>query len=161
MLKFFEKLYFGFQYLAWKSRYLSYKKRYDISKSFKFNGVGIAMYGDGEIKIGDNTYIGEYSSLQAYKDCKITIGNNCSISHYVRIYTYNMNPKDIINSKKEIMKNLGDVEIGDNCWIGLGVFIKEGVKIGNNVVIGANSVVTKDIPNNSIYAGNRVITTIE
>jgi NDP-sugar pyrophosphorylase family protein len=42
---------------------------------------------------------------------------------------------------------------GNNTWIGANVFIKEGVNIGNYVVIGANSVVTKDIPSNCIAVG--------
>ncbi|MCD6227070.1 transferase [Candidatus Micrarchaeota archaeon] len=46
-----------------------------------------------------------------------------------------------------------DVKVGNNCWIGYRVFIKEGVTIGDNVVIGAGSVVTKDIPSYSIAAG--------
>ncbi len=54
------------------------------------------------------------------------------------------------------------VSIGDNCWLGGNTIVCPGVKIGNNVVIGAGSVVTKDIPDWSIAAGNpcRVIRTI-
>lgn len=46
------------------------------------------------------------------------------------------------------------VHIGRNCWIGAGVVIVPGVTIGDNVVIGAGSVVTKDIPSNVIAVGN-------
>ena len=46
------------------------------------------------------------------------------------------------------------VTIGDNCWIGGNTVICPGVKVGNGVVIGAGSVVTKDIPDNVIAAGN-------
>lgn len=46
------------------------------------------------------------------------------------------------------------VHIGKNCWIGAGVLIVPGVTIGDNVVIGAGSVVTKDIPSNVVAAGN-------
>ena len=54
------------------------------------------------------------------------------------------------------------VSIGDNCWLGGNTIVCPGVKIGNNVVIGAGSVVTKDISDWSIAAGNpcRVIRTI-
>ena len=45
------------------------------------------------------------------------------------------------------------VEVGDNCYFGLGVKIFGQVKIGNNVTIGANAVVTKDIPDNTIVGG--------
>ena len=46
------------------------------------------------------------------------------------------------------------ISIGDNCWIGGSVTIVGGVKIGNNVVIGAGSVVIRDIPDNVVAAGN-------
>lgn len=48
---------------------------------------------------------------------------------------------------------MGGSVIGDNCYIGLGVKIVKPVKIGNNVVIGANAVVNKDIPDDCMVAG--------
>ena len=53
------------------------------------------------------------------------------------------------------------IEIGDDCWLGGGVIVCPGVKIGCRCVIGAGSVVTHDIPDNSVAAGNpaRVIRT--
>ena len=47
----------------------------------------------------------------------------------------------------------GDIVIGNGVWIGANVFINPGIRIDNNVVIGANSVVTKDIKENSIVGG--------
>jgi acetyltransferase-like isoleucine patch superfamily enzyme len=46
------------------------------------------------------------------------------------------------------------IVIGDNVWIGMNSVVLPGIKIGDNVVIASNSVVTKDIPSNSIAAGN-------
>lgn len=46
------------------------------------------------------------------------------------------------------------VHIGKNCWIGAGVVIVPGITIGDNVVIGAGSVVTKDLPSNVVAVGN-------
>jgi acetyltransferase-like isoleucine patch superfamily enzyme len=55
------------------------------------------------------------------------------------------------------------IEIGDNVWLGVDVKVLKGVKIGNNSVIGAGSIVVSDIPANTIAAGNpcRVIRAIE
>ncbi|WP_276866657.1 DapH/DapD/GlmU-related protein [Bacteroides heparinolyticus] len=47
-----------------------------------------------------------------------------------------------------------DVRIGDNCFIGNGAILLPGITIGNEVIVGAGSVVTKDVPSNTIVAGN-------
>ena len=47
-----------------------------------------------------------------------------------------------------------DTYIGDNCFIGNGAILLPGITIGNEVIVGAGSVVTKDVPSNSIVAGN-------
>lgn len=46
------------------------------------------------------------------------------------------------------------IEIGDDCWIGGGVIIVPGVRIGNGVTVGAGSVVTKDLPDRVVAVGN-------
>ena len=53
------------------------------------------------------------------------------------------------------------IEIGDDCWLGGGVIVCPGVRIGNRVIIGAGAVVTRDIPDDSVAVGNpaRVIRT--
>lgn len=49
------------------------------------------------------------------------------------------------------------ISIGDNVWLGAGVVVLPGVKIGNNSVIAANSVVLSDVPENVLYAGNPAV----
>lgn len=134
-------------------RYKTYRSKYNIHPSFKFNGIDIEFLGSGEIIIGENSYIGNRSAIAAISGHKVVIGKNCSISHNVRIYTGNNNPNDIINEEKMISLITGNVIMGDNCWIGANVFIKEGITIGSHVVVGANSVVTKNIPDNCIAGG--------
>jgi maltose O-acetyltransferase len=114
--------------------------------------VNIYIYGEGKMIIGENSYIGQYSSIQTGEKCYVKIGKNCQISHNVRIYTTTMDAEEFLKGKK--VYKYGNVEIGDNCWIGANVFINPGVKIGDFVVIGANSVVTKDIPSYSIAVGS-------
>jgi UDP-3-O-[3-hydroxymyristoyl] glucosamine N-acyltransferase len=48
----------------------------------------------------------------------------------------------------------GSVEIGENCFIGANSTIRQKLKIGNNVIIGMGAVVTKNIPDNEVWAGN-------
>jgi len=138
----------------WEYKYKSYRKKYNIHPTFRFNGPGVILYGDGKIILGKNSYIGRYSSIQSVKGCTVKIGNNCSLSHYIMIYTSNAVADQDFNTprnKRKIKK--GDVIIEDFCWIGAQTFITEGVCIGQNTVIGANSVVTKNIPPHSIAVG--------
>lgn len=83
---------------------------------------------------------------------KVKIGDNCLLAPNVAIYTagHPVHP-DTRASMYEYGK---EVTIGDNVWIGGNAVICPGVHIGNNVVIGAGSVVTKDIPDLAIAAGN-------
>jgi serine O-acetyltransferase len=69
------------------------------------------------------------------------IGKNCNISH------------DVTLGQSNRGKNKGHPILGDNVYIGPGAKIVGAVKIGNNVAIGANCVVTKDIPDNSVVVG--------
>lgn len=68
-----------------------------------------------------------------------------------------------LNFFEEKMDKLGRIKVGNNVFIGMYVKIMPGVTIGNNVVIGLGSIVTKDIPDNSVACGvpARVIKTID
>ncbi|MDD6155484.1 MAG: sugar O-acetyltransferase [Lachnospiraceae bacterium] len=83
---------------------------------------------------------------------KIKIGDNCLLAPNVAIYTagHPIHPASR-NSTYEYGK---EVTIGDNVWIGGNTVVCPGVHIGSNVVIGAGSVVTRDIPDWCIAAGN-------
>ena len=84
--------------------------------------------------------------------CPITIGNNVLLGPRVSIYTA-MHPLDaaVRDTRVEYGK---PVKIGDSVWIGGSTIINPGVTIGNRAVIGSGSVVTKDISDNVIAAGN-------
>src|SRR5699024_353218 len=95
-------------------------------------------------------------------DNKIIIGDNALIGPNVNIYTA-FHPTNAVDRFGEIQEDgtfdfcktqSAPVIISDNVWIGGSVVIMPGVNIGENVVIGAGSVVTKDIPSNTIAYGN-------
>ena len=71
----------------------------------------------------------------------VIIGRNCTLL-----------PGVVFGNKSETPDN-APVVVGDNCYFGLGAKILGGVKIGNNVIVGANAVVTKDIPDNAVVGG--------
>ena len=85
-------------------------------------------------------------------EASVTIGDNCFIGPNVSIYTacHSTDPVER-NSRKEWAE---PVRIGDNVWLGGSVTILPGVTIGNNVTIGAGSVVTRDIPDDVVAVGN-------
>ncbi len=85
---------------------------------------------DTHIYIGSYTMIGPNVTIA-------TAGHPVLPGLREKLYQYNM-----------------PVHIGRNCWIGAGVIIVPGITIGDNAVIGAGSVVTKDIPSNVVAVGN-------
>lgn len=132
--------------------YYRFRTRYQIADTFSFNGHDILLYGDGEIICGENSYVGERSTLHAAKEYKLLIGNGCQISSNVRIFTQTA-IADADFSQKPVPSKFGDVKIGNYCWIGANVLINPNVTIGENSVVGANSVVSKDIPAGEIWGG--------
>lgn len=148
-----DKLFTALKKINLKENYSSFRAKYKIDDSFRFNGVDILFYGNGEIICGKNSYIGNYSTIQAFDGFKVVIGDNCSISHNVRIYTASNDTDQNLDTNLTKIKKTGDVIIGNGVWIGANVFIKENIKINNNVIVGANSVVTTNLEENGIYGG--------
>ena len=103
--------------------------------------------------IGNNTYIGRNCSLT-----KASVGHYCSIANNVSIGQgehdlYKISTSSIFydDSYGELTKR--ECIIGNDVWIGVGVTVLRGVKIGNGAVIGANCVVTKNIPPYAVVVG--------
>ncbi len=102
------------------------------------------------IEVGDGFF--SNFNFTVLDEGKVIIGNDAFIGPNVSIYTacHSTDPVER-NSRREWSKC---VTIGDNVWVGGSVTILPGVHIGNNVTIGAGSVVVKDIPDNCIAVGN-------
>lgn len=138
--------------LYWKLVYRGYAKAFHISRTFRFNGAGIVLYGEGRIVLGEDSYIGELSTIQASAGHSVRIGSRCRISHNVRIYTQTaVADSDFRLDDGTVVK--GDVNVGDGVWIGTNVYIGPGIDIGANAVVGANSVVNRNVPSNEIWGG--------
>ena len=105
------------------------------------------------ITIGDGCIIGQRLSLLA--GGKITIGNNVLMASDILVTSENhsIDPEDVKYYKDQPLK-CADVEIKEGSWIGEKVCIMPGVTIGKKSIIGAGSIVTKDIPDYSIAVGN-------
>lgn len=88
---------------------------------------------------------------------KITISDGVLLGSYVLIEDHSHGQTDYVSNQKPVDRELvskGPIHIGKNVWICDGVCVLPGVTIGENSIIGANAVVTKDIPANCVAAGN-------
>lgn len=128
------------------------KKKYKLHASSRFS-FRTQLYGDGEIEIGEGTYLGENCFLQSQKPAKIVIGKFCALAHNIHIRTTDFKKTKHLSEAINSDGLIRSIEIGDYVWIGANVYINGGVRIGDNSIIGANSVVTKDVPANSIVGG--------
>ena len=95
-----------------------------------YANFNLTLVDDGHIYVGDYTMIGPNVTIA-------TAGHQILPELREKGYQYNM-----------------EVHIGKNCWLGSGVVVLPGVTIGDNVVVGAGSIVTKDLPSNVVAVGN-------
>jgi acetyltransferase-like isoleucine patch superfamily enzyme len=132
------------------------KKERILDRLLSFKGENIWIEPDFFCDYGNNIFIGDnfYSNHNCViLDCaEVNIGDNVYLGPNCGIYTA-CHPIDAEerNSGLELAK---PVKIGNDVWIGGNVCILPGVTIGDNVVIGAGSVVTSDIPSGVVAAGN-------
>ena len=144
-----------------------------INGNFVFESV------DGQISLGNHTFIGGSTFIS---HSKIEIGDNVTIAWGCTIYDHNSHSLDYLARRKDIDDQLDDIRNGrnfiankdwagvksapikicDDAWIGMNVIILKGVTVGEGAVVGAGSVVTKDVPAWTVVAGNpaRVIKTL-
>lgn len=102
------------------------------------------------IEIGENFYSNH--NLTILDANKVTFGNNVFVAPNCSFYTAG-HPLEA-ETRNKGLEYAKPIEIGNNVWIGGNVVVLPGVKIGDNTVIGAGSVVTKDIPANVVAVGN-------
>lgn len=111
------------------------------------------------VNMGVNNFIGSlFWSSEPYL---ITIGNHCQITANVHIHTHGGG--NFVRSIIPDFDCFGKVQIGDYVYLGTGAQIMPGVKIGNNVLVAAGSIVTKSVPDNVVVGGNpaRIICSLE
>ena len=109
-----------------------------------------ANMGGHYVHFGDYVYANY--GLTLVDDTHIYVGDHTMFGPHVTIATAG-HPIDPQLRRKAMQYNM-PVRIGRNCWLGAGVIVMPGVTIGDNVVIGAGSIVTKDIPSNVVAVGN-------
>ncbi len=123
-------------------------------------GDRVHLYGDtciqtgkeGTVKIGADSHIQPRCQLSAYQ-APINIGSNVQIATNCAFYPYDhgMIPGQLIHLQP--LETKGGITIDDGAWLGCGVIVLNGVRIGKGAVIGAGSVVNQDIPDGAIAVG--------
>lgn len=120
----------------------------------KYNDFCI-LRGKENIVIGEDVWIGYFTLLDG--SAGLEIGSKVAISSGVHIYTHDTSFHKALNTPKSPDAShikRAPVKIGNNVQIGANSVVLPGVIIGDNVIIGALSLVNKDIPSNSIAVGN-------
>jgi acetyltransferase-like isoleucine patch superfamily enzyme len=110
--------------------------------------IELVTYASGRVEIGNHTFVNYGSSIAAR--ASVTIGSHCLLGHYT--FVMDNDQHDVV--KHSVLPQSEPVIIEDHVWIGSKVVVLPGVRIGSRAVIGAGSIVTKDIPPRCVAAGN-------
>jgi acetyltransferase-like isoleucine patch superfamily enzyme len=106
---------------------------------------------EGEVSIGAKTVIGQECTISAYQH--ISLGRECILADRVMLIDFDHGVTEVERPIRLQGIYKRDVRIAHNVWIGYGACVLRGVSIGENSIVGTNSVVTKDVPANAVVAG--------
>ncbi len=106
---------------------------------------------EGVVEIGAKTVMGQECTISAYK--RVRIGEQCVIADRAMFIDFDHGVVEVERPIRQQGIYTRDVEVGSNVWIGYGACILRGVSVGDNSIVGTNSVVTKDVPANAVVAG--------
>ena len=123
-------------------------------------GKGVHLHRDtiiqtgygGSVKIGENTYIQPRCQFSAYM-AAIDIGANVQIAPNCAFYPYDHGIAAAEPISKQPLQTKGGIVIEDDAWLGVGVLVLDGVRIGKGAVVGAGAVVSRDVPDGAIAVG--------
>ena len=120
-----------------------------IGDGFKCrNDINMRVYNCGKLIIGKNVFLNDCVSINCRG--KITIGDNTIIGPGVMFFDHD---HDYRNNNERFID--GEIYVGKNVWIGAGCIVLKNVKIGNGATVAAGSIVTKDVPDDSLYLQKR------
>jgi acetyltransferase-like isoleucine patch superfamily enzyme len=106
---------------------------------------------EGVVEIGDKTVLGQECTISGYR--RIRIGEQCVVADRAMFIDFDHGVVEVERPIREQGIYMRDVEVGSNVWIGYGACILRGVRVGDNSIVGTNSVVTRDVPANAVVGG--------
>jgi acetyltransferase-like isoleucine patch superfamily enzyme len=140
-------------------------------------GKGTEIFNFTNVKIGSHCLIQDHVYIRAGLDGKVLVGDYCAINSFAKLFGHGrieiddyaqIGPGALITTtrhdyKESLAANFQAVKIGKWVWLGACSTVLAGITIGDRSIIGAGSIVTKDIPSNCVAVGNpaRVIKKLE
>jgi acetyltransferase-like isoleucine patch superfamily enzyme len=106
---------------------------------------------EGEVVIGAKTVLGQECTISAYRH--VRIGEQCVIADRAMFIDFDHGVVEVERPIRVQGIYMREVEVGSNVWIGYGACVLRGVRVGDNAIVGTNSVVTKDVPANAVVGG--------
>jgi acetyltransferase-like isoleucine patch superfamily enzyme len=106
---------------------------------------------EGEVIVGRKTVLGQECTISAYRH--VRIGEQCVIADRAMFIDFDHGVVEVERPIRVQGIYMRDVDVGSNVWVGYGACILRGVRVGDNSVIGSNTVITKDIPANAVVGG--------
>ncbi|TMM06884.1 MAG: acyltransferase [Actinobacteria bacterium] len=106
---------------------------------------------EGRVSVGAKSVLGQECTISAYQH--VSIGRECIVADRVMLIDFDHGVVDVERPIRQQGIYKRDVRVGHNVWIGYGACLLRGVTVGNNCVIGTNSVVNKDVPDDAVVAG--------
>jgi acetyltransferase-like isoleucine patch superfamily enzyme len=106
---------------------------------------------EGEVVIGDKTVLGQECTISAYQ--RVRIGEQCVVADRAMFIDFDHNVSEVERPIRHQGIYKRDVEVGSNVWVGYGACVLRGVRVGDNSIVGTNSVVTRDVPANAVAGG--------
>jgi acetyltransferase-like isoleucine patch superfamily enzyme len=107
---------------------------------------------EGEVVIGAKTVLGQECTISAYQH--VRIGEQCVVADRAMFIDFDHGVVEVERPIRTQGIYKRDVDVGSNVWIGYGACVLRGVRIGDNAIVGTNSVVTRDVPQNAVVGGS-------
>ena len=103
------------------------------------------------VQIGAKTVFGQECTISSYK--RVRIGEQCVIADRAMFIDFDHGVVEVERPIRVQGIYTRELEVGSNVWVGYGACFLRGVRVGDNSIVGTNSVVTKDVPANAVVGG--------
>jgi acetyltransferase-like isoleucine patch superfamily enzyme len=106
---------------------------------------------EGVVEIGDKTVLGQECTISAYR--RVQIGEQCVIADRAMFIDFDHGVVEVERPIRQQGIYMRECVVGSNVWVGYGACFLRGVRVGDNSIVGTNSVVTRDVPANAVVGG--------